>query len=113
MTEPYQINSHAMAEFVQTHRGGAALHFEGHKYLEIKEGKNGMVFWRCSQHKSRCTARATSEGTSVVVRQQHSHPASQETLAVEKAVSNMRKRAREETTSVPRIYDQAMQVNSI
>ncbi len=79
----------------------------------IREGKNGMVFWRCSQHKSGCTARATSEGTSVVVQQQHSHPASQETLAVEKAVSNMRKRAREDPTSVPRIYDQAMQVNSI
>ncbi len=40
-----------MAEFVRTHLGGAALHFEGHKYLKIREGKNGMVFWRCSQHK--------------------------------------------------------------
>ena len=99
-----------MAEFVKTHRGGTALHFEGHKYLKIRESKSGMVFWRCSQHKSGCHARATSEGSSVVVRQDHSHPASQETLAVEKAVSHMRKRAREETISVPRIYDQALQV---
>ncbi len=50
-----------MAEFVRTHQGGAALHFEGHKYLKIREGKNGMVFRTCSQHKSSCTARATSE----------------------------------------------------
>ena len=99
-----------MAEFVKTHRGGIALHFEGHKYMKIREGSNGLTFWRCSCHKSGCPARATSEGTSVVVRQQHNHPASEDTLVVEKSVSNMRKRAREETTSVPRIYDQAMQV---
>ena len=99
-----------MAEFVNTHRGGKALHYEGHKYLKIRDGRNGQVFWRCSLHKSGCTARATSEGKSVIVRQEHSHPTSEDTLQVEKAVSNMRKRAREETTSVPRIYDQTLQV---
>ena len=46
----------------------------------------------------------------MIVRQEDSHPTSEDTLQVEKAVSNMRKRAREETTSVPRIYDQTLQV---
>ena len=71
-----------MTKFVKTHRGGVALHFEGHKYLKIREGSSGLTFWRCSQHKTGCKARATSEGTSVIIRQDHSHPASEDTLAV-------------------------------
>ena len=55
-------------------------------------------------------ARATSEGTSVIVRQEHNHPTGEEVLQVKKAISNMRKRAREETTPVTQIYDQALQV---
>ena len=89
-----------MAEFVKTHRGGMALHYEGHKYFKIQEGRDGLLFWKCSLHKTGCMAKATSEGTSVIVRQEHNHPTGEEALQVDKAISNMRQRAREETTPV-------------
>ena len=34
-------------------------------------------------------ARATSEGTSVIVRLEHNHPTGEEALQVEKAISNL------------------------
>jgi len=41
------------------------IHFEG--YSKIRDGKIGLVFWRCQQHKSRgCPERGTPEGASVV-----------------------------------------------
>ena len=56
-------------------------------------------------HKGGCSARATSEGSSVVVRSEPNHPLAHSTLTV----ANMRKRAREET-SVNKIYDEILQV---
>ena len=38
-----------MAEFVKTHQGGMALRYEG---LKIQEGRDGLLFWRCSLHKT-------------------------------------------------------------
>ena len=101
-----------MAGFIQTSRGGKALHYEGYMYLKIREGKEGNIFWRCQLHKSGCSGRATSQDTSVVVRSEHNHPPALATLRKEKAVANMRKRAREETTSVNQIYDETLQVHS-
>ena len=98
-----------MAEFVQTNRGGKALHYEGYVYHKIREGKEGNTFWWCQLHKSRCSGRATSGGSSVVVRNEHNHPPAHANLRKEKAVATMRKRAREET-SVNQIYDETLQV---
>ena len=50
-TEATELTQH-MAEFVKTHRGGMALHYEGHKYFKIREGRDGVLFWRCSLHKT-------------------------------------------------------------
>ena len=97
---------------MQTNRGGKYLHYEGYMYLKIREGKEGSIFWRCQLHKSGCNGRATSKGSSVVVRNEHNHPPAQATRRKEKAVANMRKRAREETTSINRIYDETLQVIS-
>ena len=96
-----------MAEFVETNRGGKALHFEGYVYHRIREGKEGNTFWLCQMHKGGCSVRATSEGSSVV---EHNHPPAHSTLRKEKVVAKMRKRAREETTSVNKIYDETLQV---
>ena len=104
-TETTQLTQH-MAGFAKTHQGGMALHYEGHKYFKIREGRDGL-FWRCSLHKTGCMAKATSEGTSVIVRQEHNHLTGEEALQVEKAISNMRQRAREETIPVTQIFDQA------
>ena len=101
-----------MAEFVETSRGGKILHYEGYIYLKIRDGKDGFVFWRCQQHRNGCVARATSEGTSVIVRREHNHPRVAATMQADRVVSKMRKRAREETTPMNQIYDEALQVSS-
>ena len=66
-------------------RGGKALHFEGYVYHRIREGEEANTFWRCQMHKSGCSARATSEYSSVVVRSEHNHPPAHSTLRKEKA----------------------------
>ena len=40
--EATELTQH-MAEFVKTHRGGMALHYEGHKYSTFEKG--GMVYY--------------------------------------------------------------------
>ena len=51
-----------------------------------------LFFWRCQQYKSGgCPRRATSEGTSVVVRHQHNHPPALESLWKDNLVAKMRK----------------------
>ena len=86
------------------------LHYDGYIYLKIRDGKEGSIFWRCQQHKEGCTARATSEGSSVAVRNIHNHPPVLATIKRDKAVADMRKRAREESVPVTQIYDQTLQV---
>ena len=63
-----------MAEFITTHRGGKALHYQGYIYTKIRDGKEGITFWRCQDHKSGCLARASSEGSSVIVTREHDQP---------------------------------------
>ncbi len=96
-----------MVELVHTNRGGKALNYEGYIYTKIREEKEGNTFWRCQQHKNGCSG-ATSEGSSVVVRNEH--PPAPNSLRKDKVIANMRKRARQETTSVHRIYDEVLQV---
>ena len=50
----------------------------------------GNTFWQYQLHKSGCSGRVTSEGSSVVVRNEHNHPPAHATLRKEKAVANMR-----------------------
>ena len=74
------------------------------------DGLQGNTFWRCKKYKSGCSGRATSEGSNVVVRQEHNHPPDLAATKKDQVVSQMRKRAREETVSIHRIYDEALQV---
>ena len=91
----------AMAQFVQMHRGGKALLHEGYKYLKIHDGKE-CTFRRCERHKSQCPARVTThEGSVQSSRDEHNHPPDLAANKVETAISNMRKRAREEITTIP------------
>ena len=58
-----------VAEFVETHRGGKAIYYEGYLYAKIRDGKEGNT--------DRCitvgvTGRSTSEGFSVIVRNEQS-----------------------------------------
>ena len=101
-----------MAQFIDTNRGGKQLHLEGYIYTKIRDGANGFQFWRCQNHKAGCPARATSEGRSVVVRKEHDHPPNPAQTTTQLAIAGMRKRAREESTSVNVIYDDQLEVLS-
>ena len=60
-----------MAEFIETNRGGKALHYEGYIYTKIRDGLRRNTYTK--KYKSDCTGRATPEGSNVVVRQEHNH----------------------------------------
>ncbi len=112
MQTQLNILSCNMAQFNDTNRGGKNLHFEGYIYTKIRASANGFIFWRCQSHKAGCPARATSEGSSVVVRKDHDHPPNPAQTTTQLAIEGMRKRAREENTSVNVIYDDELQVLS-
>ena len=101
-----------MAQFIETNRGGKNLHFEGYVYTKIRDGANSLQFWRCQNHKAGCPARATSEGSSVVVRWDHDHPPNLTQSTTSQAIEGMRKRARDESTSINVIYDDQLEVLS-
>ena len=87
---------------------------EGYKYLKIGDGKE-CTFWRCEKHKSQCPGRVTTymyEDSVQSCKGKHNHPPDLAAKKVKAAISNMRKRAREETVTIPQIYDEALQVIS-
>lgn len=95
-----------MAKFVETNRGGKKMHFDGYVYTKIRDSSTSELrFWRCEQHRRGCEARATSEGSSAVVRKEHDHPPNPAGTATQEAIANMRKRARDESTPITSIYD--------
>ena len=94
------------AEFVKIHRGGKPLYYEGYIYTNIQESLQGNTFWRCKKYKSSCSGRATSEVSNIVVRQEHNHPTDLATTKKDQVVSQMKKRAKEETVSIHRINDE-------
>ena len=70
-----------------------------------------MHVWRCEKHKSQCPGRVTTcEGSVQSSRGEHNHPPDLAANKVEAAISNMRKRAREETVTISRMYDETLQV---
>ena len=95
-----------MAKFVETNRGGKKMHFDGYVYTKIRDSSTSELrFWRCEQHRRGCEARATSEGSSAVVRKEHDHPPNPAETTTQEAIANMRKRARDESTPITSIYD--------
>ena len=84
--------------------------YKGYKYLKIRDGKE-CTFWKCERHKGQCPARMTTyEGSVQFSRGEHNHPPDLPANQVEATISNMRKRAREEMTTIP--YDEVLQVIS-
>ena len=98
-----------MAQFIETHCGGKALLYESYKYLKIRDGKD-HTFWRCERHRSQCPAKVTTHETTVQsCRGEHNHPPDVAANQVVATIGKMRKRAREESTTIPQIYDEALQ----
>ena len=98
-----------MAQFIETYRGGKALLYEGYKYLKIRDGKD-YTFWRCERHRSQCSAKVTThESTVQSCRGEHNHPPDVTANQVVQTIGKMRKRAHEESTTIPLIYNEALQ----
>ena len=74
--------------------------------MKIRDGAHGFQFSRCHNRKAGCLARATSEGSSVV---ENNHPPNPAQTTTQLAIARMRKRARDESTS---IYDDQLEALS-
>ena len=94
-------------EFITTQKGGRALILEGAKFTLNRTVEDGKQYWRCS--KRSCPARVTSQGQEISQQAaMHNHPVNRTAVRIEKEKVNMKKRAREETTPVPTIYNDAI-----
>lgn len=96
-------------EFITTTRGACSLLHEGYKYTLNRRTTDGQTYWRC--HDRSCSGRAVTDSNDQLVscNNQHSHPPQPAERAAEVVKEKMKKRAREETTPVPRIYRDGLQ----
>ena len=68
---------------------------------------NGTCYWR--HHKRSCAARITTLGTDMLQQMNgHNHAVNLAATRVEEIKSKLRKRAREEVTPVPTLYNEAL-----
>ena len=94
-------------EFIRTQKGGEALIWDGAKFTLNRDMKNGTKYWRCG--KRTCPARVTTEGNELLQQtNRHNHAIDGIEAKVEKVKSSLRKRAREEITPIPTIYNDAL-----
>ena len=94
-------------EIITTQKGGEALIWQGYKFTLNRTMANGKKYWRCS--KRSCQARLTSEGVEVAQQTNgHNHAIDGVEAQVERVKHNLRKRAREEVTPIPSIYNDAL-----
>ncbi len=86
----------AIMEFTTRARGAPAVIYNGFKYLVNQRNASGRIYWRCAVNR-KCGGSVTTED-GVLLRENavHTHPPSQVQAQVDKVVSTMRKRAREE-----------------
>ena len=86
---------------------GAALIWQGYKFTLNRTMANGKKYWRCS--KRSFPARLTSEGVEVTQQTNgHNHAIDGVEAQVEGVKHNLRKRAREEVTPIPSIYNDTL-----
>ena len=81
-------------EFITTQKDGKAVLLEGCRYTLNRSMDDGRTYWRCPNRQ--CSAR--------LVEQTGDHSRH----LVDKLKSNMRKRAREEVTPIPSIYNETL-----
>ena len=94
-------------EIIKTQKGGEALIWHGSKFTLNRNMANGKKYWRCS--KRTCPARVTSEENEVTQQtNSHNHPVYGVEVQIERVKSGLRKRAREEVTPIPAIYNNTL-----
>ena len=89
-------------EFITSSKRGRKHVIEGYIYCKNKSLTNGSRFWECEESKNGCNARVTLYENEEIIKgpSEHKHPPKPENIAVGKIRSNMRRMAKE-TTSTP------------
>ena len=96
-----------MLRFTLSERGGDILNYNGHQYSKKRVHKTSQE-WRCRDRKCSSTLSLCTLGTSIL-REPSLHactPISDSTIIVQEVVGRMKQRAKEETTSITKIYSQ-------
>ncbi|CAF1281295.1 unnamed protein product [Rotaria sordida] len=96
-----------MLRFTLSERGGNVCNYDGHQYTKKRMNKLSQE-WRCRDRKCSATLSLCTSGTTIL-REPSVHtctPVSDATIVMEEVVGRMKQRAREETTSVTKIYSQ-------
>ena len=89
-------------EFVETQKGSRALLTKGYRqYLRTRAGKEETKFWRCS-YKTYLAKATTNDTCHVSLRGEHNHAPNP---SKNKGIAKMRKRTREEVSTVSTIYN--------
>ena len=92
-------------EIIKTQKGEALI-WQGSKFTLNHTMARGKKYWRCC--KRTCPARVTTEEGEVLQQTNgHNHPVDGVEAQVERVKHKLRKRAREEVTPIPSIYNDA------
>lgn len=98
-------------EIIESGKGKQQVLFKGYKYCLKRVNKNNSKQWKCVSNISnkQCCGRITTDSANSVIRES-AHtcevPPNEALTEIEKAKSVCRKRAREETTPIPKIYEE-------
>ena len=89
-----------------TKRGARSLHSRG---ILNRWGREGQSYWRCVDRN--CPGRVSTDENDALIFENnaHNHQPNVTEIAVGKIVDAMKERAKAETTSIPRIYQETMQ----
>jgi len=96
-----------MLRFTLSERGGNICNYNGHQYTKKRVNKSSQE-WRCRDRKCTGTMSLCTLGITIL-REPSTHTCtlvSDSTIIMEEAIDRMKIRAREETTSITKIYSQ-------
>lgn len=104
----YKFNKEENITIVPTERGGEMLLRNGYKYTKRADNKGKQV-WRCANRKSSCKAVLYTDLNLAVIKEtQHVCEADEIGIKVKEIISVMIRRAKNETTPMPRIYSEVI-----
>ena len=97
----------SIMKFITTQKGEPALIFNGSHFTLNRKMDTGVIYWRCV--KRTCPARITTQDEELLQQTAgHNHPVDAVDCEVQAIRSQMRKRAREEITPIPAIYNEQL-----
>lgn len=97
------------AKIIDGQRGSKNLVIKDAIYRRSRINKNSTISWRCMRSKCSSMVLTTSEGCIIKHNDNHSHETKEGKGAATLITERMRKRAREELTPIPKIYEEERQ----